>query len=366
MISTIYIVLLIGFMQGFVFNLFSVFTKRLKVKAHLYLNLIVFFLSLNNLEAWLNANKIVFNEYYLDHLHTPWYILLAPFLYLFLSEYVGFPKKKIVLNISLSFFIGLSIIKFIFLYNSIGLDPSTLSKQLKLFNQIAEAVGFSITIGMFVYSYKMLKNKANTINKLRIDDLKWLEIFFKISFIILLIWIVVLIIVSFYGLNLYDLLHISVSFLIYWIAYMGTQKQSLFTERLSLRSIEKNNRKEIKKTIINENEISIDEVKDFLLSSEIYTNPLLNVDDIANELGINKIKLSKLINQHAPNFSYYINQFRIEKAKKFLIDKTYKKYTILAIGLEAGFNSKSTFYSVFKEHTEKTPKAWKTANSIEM
>ena len=79
LVSVLTIVLLIGFVQGFVFNAFSIVTRRIRNNAHLYLNLLVFFLSLNNLQAWLNASHIRFSNYYLADLRIAWYILLAPF-----------------------------------------------------------------------------------------------------------------------------------------------------------------------------------------------------------------------------------------------------------------------------------------------
>jgi len=45
-------------------------------------------------------------------------------------------------------------------------------------------------------------------------------------------------------------------------------------------------------------------------------------------------------------------------AKELLIHEEYKNYTITSIGLESGFNSKSTFYATFKKHTGFTPAAY--------
>ena len=43
-----------------------------------------------------------------------------------------------------------------------------------------------------------------------------------------------------------------------------------------------------------------------------------------------------------------------------IIDKSdFSTYTIVAIGLECGFNSKSTFYTAFKKFTNVTPSEFK-------
>ena len=102
-----------------------------------------------------------------------------------------------------------------------------------------------------------------------------------------------------------------------------------------------------------------DEIESLLLEKKLFTEPKLTVEFLTNEVDINAAKLSNIIKLFSENsFNEYINEFRIELAKELLLDENYKNYTITAIGLESGFNSKSTFYSTFKKHTGNTPSAY--------
>jgi len=70
--------------------------------------------------------------------------------------------------------------------------------------------------------------------------------------------------------------------------------------------------------------------------------------------------LSKLINNYSEyNFSDYINSLRVAQAKALLKDDDFDNYTIVAIGLECGFNSRSTFYTAFKKFTDLTPSEYR-------
>jgi AraC-like DNA-binding protein len=73
-----------------------------------------------------------------------------------------------------------------------------------------------------------------------------------------------------------------------------------------------------------------------------------------------KSYFSKLVKSHSSyKFSDFINSVRVEQAKKLLSDNEFSQYTIVAIGLECGFNSKSTFYSAFKKFTSETPTTYR-------
>jgi AraC-like DNA-binding protein len=49
----------------------------------------------------------------------------------------------------------------------------------------------------------------------------------------------------------------------------------------------------------------------------------------------------------------------VDEVKERLRDPNADHLTLLAIGLEAGFNSKSSFNAVFKKHTSMTPSEYK-------
>ncbi len=97
-----------------------------------------------------------------------------------------------------------------------------------------------------------------------------------------------------------------------------------------------------------------------LEEDKIYRNPELSLHTAAEKLNISITYLSQLVNAISNyNFSDFINQYRVKDAEEKLTDNHFEKYTILAIGLEAGFNSKSAFYSAFKKHTGTTPSEYR-------
>ena len=63
------------------------------------------------------------------------------------------------------------------------------------------------------------------------------------------------------------------------------------------------------------------------------------------------------------NFYDLINGYGIEEAKRLLLNPRNRNYTILSIGFEAGFNSKTTFNPVFKKFTGLTPTEFRNTQS---
>lgn len=91
-----------------------------------------------------------------------------------------------------------------------------------------------------------------------------------------------------------------------------------------------------------------------------YLNAQLSLELLAGETGITKHDLSQLINdQLGTNFFGFVNDYRVRAFKERLTDKKYEHYTLLGIAMETGFNSKSSFNSIFKRAEGMTPSEYK-------
>lgn len=89
---------------------------------------------------------------------------------------------------------------------------------------------------------------------------------------------------------------------------------------------------------------------------KIYQEPELTLQHLADRLALPAYQVSQAINEGLKrNFYDLVNGFRVEEAKRLLMDPRNKNYTILSVGFEAGFNSKTTFNTVFKKFTGLTP-----------
>ena len=82
----------------------------------------------------------------------------------------------------------------------------------------------------------------------------------------------------------------------------------------------------------------------------------LTVKALAEKLGLPAAQLSALINERlAENFVDFVNRYRIQEAKRLLLDGSKRHYSVVAIGDEVGFNSKSAFNAAFRKYTGSTP-----------
>ena len=120
--------------------------------------------------------------------------------------------------------------------------------------------------------------------------------------------------------------------------------------------------------------LSTDEAKQILerlehemQSKKPFLDPAITIKQLAKELAISDRILSQIINEYKQqNFYDFINYYRINFAKKLLINSEDAKKTVLEILYEAGFNSKSAFNLAFKKGTGITPTQFRKKRLVEI
>lgn len=101
---------------------------------------------------------------------------------------------------------------------------------------------------------------------------------------------------------------------------------------------------------------------DQLMEQEkLYIQETLGLAMLAEQLKLNTHQLSELINsEFQMGFSKYIRQFRIEAAKKMLLEEP--SASVLSIGLSVGFSTQSNFYTAFRDIAGIAPGQYRKQN----
>lgn len=120
-----------------------------------------------------------------------------------------------------------------------------------------------------------------------------------------------------------------------------------------------------KKTPLSQLEQQAEMLKQYMLEKEPFLNPELTIQELAHQTQMPVREISELINQYFNQHFYdFVNTYRINKAKKLIKSNNSKSFTISEIIYLVGFNSKSSFYTVFKKQVGCTPKQYrKKSNS---
>lgn len=100
----------------------------------------------------------------------------------------------------------------------------------------------------------------------------------------------------------------------------------------------------------------LEKLLDYMNAVKPYLDGDLKLDNLADRLSIPSHHLSQIINERLEkNFYEFVNGYRVQEAKRIFSDPQKKKYKILRVALESGFNNKTSFNTVFKKEVGMTP-----------
>ena len=107
-------------------------------------------------------------------------------------------------------------------------------------------------------------------------------------------------------------------------------------------------------------ELFLETMLRFMETEKPYRNPDLTIHNLSEKLNISRNHLTEIINEKKEkNFFEFVNTYRVEEVKKLMTNAAYSHLNLYALGLEAGFKSKTAFNTNFKKLTGLTPSAWK-------
>lgn len=359
----------IGFVQGVSLGLLLILLNKRKYKSTFFLGLFLLLLSLN-LGHFLSRNLNLigdFSEIFLLPFNFSW--LLLPLFFIYTLQVSVFSNRRVsywVLLPGLTSFLLQLFIFFLPYHTKLSISKNP------WYDIIFTFIGICYSLIIAFWNLKLLSQHRvevhNSFSHVEAKQLQWARDFLIYS-MIASGFIHVLYYISpqnFYFKLLFSMLSLIA---IYWVSYHGVTQRNV----ISILNKEKEHSRFTNKPsgVVTEQVVSdksllkvSEQLNDYMITSEAFTNTNLTIVDLAENLKIHPKRISIAINkvQHQ-NFNSYVNEFRIEKVKKLLVNSGLDNFSIEGMGYEVGFHSKSVFYSAFKKVTGTTPIQYKKRNS---
>jgi AraC-like DNA-binding protein len=352
------ILLWIGFAQSlFSATLFLLFKKEKSLSNHI-------------LSAWLFIIALEFLSTALDQTFGKWhmtnpFLIFNPLIYFYskslinpglklkwkqlwhVAPYLFVKTEAYIAGIQLNF------------NDFFTIDASTWFKIIYGSISVLSFIGYSIPSLVIIHRYRInIKNEFSTID--RKITLGWL-LFVIIFYMIFMVTSYLLGMIKIFTHSTTYALLITYAFLlvmVYIFSFYGLLQQQIYALGLGLKD-DKYKNPRLNHDIINELK---EKLTALFNEKKPYLNSDLTVYIVSDQLNISRHTLTEVLNTGlGKNFYQFVNEFRVEEAIRKLKDPGYNKYSIEAIGFECGFNSRSSFYDVFKRHTGRTPSQFKSS-----
>ena len=300
---------------------------------------------------------------------APLPFLYGPFLYLYVlysiknknhlqkTDYMHFAPALISYLYMVPFYFFYSAEEKVLVDKGLVNDFSVFS-IIMLFGFILSGIGYSVfSYRKLVHREKVVEENFSDMNRINMSWLRYAILGIVSVFITAAFVSIFREVLGFQFPFNADILFYSiiVGFVVF-IGYSGIRQQDLFSNTTV-------NEEELVKTESEYKKSSLkldvatkkhDELLLLMKKEKPYLNPKLTLNDLAQSLAVSNNHLSQIINQYEEvNFHDFVNKYRVEE----FIQKAQnnKSFSLLGHAFDSGFNSKSTFNSVFKKFKSVTP-----------
>ena len=151
---------------------------------------------------------------------------------------------------------------------------------------------------------------------------------------------------------------LAMALLIYQIGYFNLTRPEVFNPIFKKRRSEK---KYVKSRLSETESIQIlSKVRQLMVEEKLYLEGDLRIPKVAEKVQTSTNNISQVINEQTGlTFLEFINEYRVEEAKRLLKNGNGDKLTLIGIAYDAGFNNKTSFNKFFKKYTGLTPREFR-------
>ena len=225
-----------------------------------------------------------------------------------------------------------------------------------------------ITIQVVRFYNKKIRNSYSNIERINLNWLLHLTVGLSVVWGIVVLTFIVRAF-STKDINMDQFIYMSASVLIYSIGYLSLRQPQIFQPAVQELNAEPNQDSKIKTEGVSyqKSGLSNTEAQNYLKNllkvmetDKLYLNSDLTLRELAEKLSMSPHNLSEILNTRLnQNFYDFINHYRVEEVKRRLADNESEKYSLIAIAFDSGFNSKSSFNTIFKKQTGSTPSQYR-------
>lgn len=354
--------ILAGISQGAFMGAALIFSRHFKSKSNKYLGLAILTMTQITFLGWLDSEQWVM-EWWTEIM---WEFLFPVFLFLYFIQSLNhsFQNQKWTRWLFLPFVLSVLVKCMVDLLKNQEMITISLEQRLELYDHIEYNLSFFYGLFLVTWGGVMVWKARTEIGAKR----KWLKHICLGVVSLYAVWLFADISESSLDMDLWNVLWSGLSILFLGLVYFGVFHLRLWEQRDEIEALWKE-KKAIVSTIPKKGSATgakhLQRLKQLMEEEELYKDPQLSRDQVAEKMEMSGSYLSSIVKElHEKSFVEYVNTFRIEAAKHMLRDPTFNKYSIQAIGLEAGFQSRSAFYDAFQKGTGKSPGAFKKSPKL--
>lgn len=338
-------------------------TSKGNTRANKLLAMLVLAFSWTRFLSFLSLSELYRNWPHLPATGAPLWFVLAPIYYFYVKALLAQPVRwnwfgvmhalpalAILIHMS-PFYLLPAPAKLARMLNP---DMSGEARLIALIFSLLYGLQNVMYLGMCIKALQM-QTSARATESVKPGHLGWLKFLFTLMLLFALFHVAVASVEFFKKVDLVAMDYLPMAFftvMVYAIAYLGMQQpEKLFPPQLRIGRASRTNAQLPLAT-----GAVLNQLRKIMETEKPYLDCNLKYSDVAARLGISVRALSRILNEAlGQSFTDFVNAYRVQEVKQQLARQGTGEHTLLALALDAGFNSKTSFNRIFKSHTGMTP-----------